>query len=261
MKMKLIRKPKSRITSKRDPAKPMLHFAEYIKILLFSLKEKRHTQLERAEFLFIKKYATSILKEDELLFDIGANHGNFVKSIDKHAPEVPIFSFEPLPALKNTLESLCRQKNNLKYINKAVGSKNGTTTINCFDVTELSSVNPMIDNAYNGNEGSHQVCSVEVITLDSFISTNNIKLPVHIKIDTQGYELEVLKGCEHSFERGQIKSIYIEMATKQKYQDQAIYFEIDSFLRGNGFYLFDINPFYHENGNQLTEYDAIYVLG
>lgn len=77
-----------------------------------------------------------------------------------------------------------------------------------------------------------------------------------IKLDTQGTELEILKGAEHVLSNTQY--ILTEMNNHQLYRGGCQYYQVDEYLRERGFKLMDLIITYRDQG-RLSEYDAIYV--
>jgi hypothetical protein len=96
--------------------------------------------------------------------------------------------------------------------------------------------------------------NIIIIKLDSEIPKDE-KINI-IKIDVQGYELEVLKGAEIILNRTSF--ILLEMNNHEGYQGSPKYYEIDSFLRNHGFQIFDIFPSTRDKG-RLVEWDSIYI--
>ncbi len=80
-----------------------------------------------------------------------------------------------------------------------------------------------------------------------------------LKIDTQGYELEVLKGVKKGLEEGRIKIILVELMTVQKYASSALYSDIFNFLSEYNYSLYDTNHGVYENNGRLSEFDAILI--
>ena len=102
---------------------------------------------------------------------------------------------------------------------------------------------------------------LEVDTEKIQISKLDVEIPDYfhiliLKIDVQGYELEVLKGARESLKRTVI--VTLEMNNHIGYLGSAKYFEIDEYLRNAGFILYDIFPS-SKIEKQLAEWDSIYL--
>jgi hypothetical protein len=84
---------------------------------------------------------------------------------------------------------------------------------------------------------------------------------VILKIDTQGFEMEVLKGAEGLLKRQVFHYVIVELMTVRKYAGAALYDEIFEYMHKLGYKLYDVNPVFYEQSNQkLTEFDAIFML-
>ena len=101
--------------------------------------------------------------------------------------------------------------------------------------------------------------TAKIITLDSIFNeyiTNNDK--VFLKVDTQGYEKEVLDGVKNSIKY--IKIIELEMSTVPLYESQELYQYFFKFLNNNGFNLWSIKPeFIDPKNSQTLQFNATFV--
>lgn len=77
-------------------------------------------------------------------------------------------------------------------------------------------------------------------TLDSVLEQNRVADVDFLKIDTQGTELDILRGAERTLSK-HVFGIEIEAEFVELYKGQALFADIDTFLRGKGFILFDLN--------------------
>ena len=91
--------------------------------------------------------------------------------------------------------------------------------------------------------------------------------PDFVKLDTQGTELYILKGMQHTLTRS-IFGVEVEVEFIEMYLDQPLFNKVDSFMRERGFHLFDLKKYYWQrkcgigfDGNhkgQLVHGDALY---
>ena len=80
---------------------------------------------------------------------------------------------------------------------------------------------------------------------------------VFLKLDTQGYEKNILNGATESLKN--IKGVQIELALKPTYNEQPNFKEIFNILEEAGFTLYSIEEgFEDENSGRLLEVDAIF---
>ena len=91
--------------------------------------------------------------------------------------------------------------------------------------------------------------------------------PDFVKLDTQGTELYILQGMQHTLTRS-IFGVEVEVEFIEMYRDQPLFNKVDSFMRERGFHLFDLKKYYWRrkcgigfDGNhkgQLVHGDALY---
>ena len=182
------------------------------------------------------------------IIDIGANKGQFALAARKTFPEARIDSFEPLSAAADIFEKVFQNDDNTFLHRIAVGKKEDVATIHVSNKADSSSLLPIGENQvslFPGTEEFEQR-SIKVAPLNSIIEMNDIQQPAMLKIDVQGYELEVLYGCQSLFHK--INYIYCECSFVELYKDQALTHEIIEFLNQNGFKLSGI---YHVHYNKL----------
>lgn len=138
------------------------------------------------------KIMNDVLKKGETFIDIGANIG----LMSLHASRIignrgEVLSFEPLSDTYNILlQNIALNKaNNIKAKNIAIGSTNGMVEI--FNGTDL---NRGTSSLIKTNQGQSSR-KVPIKRLDTYLDKNPIDSITCIKIDVEGWELEVLKGA------------------------------------------------------------------
>jgi len=150
----------------------------------------------------IKKY----INHGDTVIDVGGNMGFFVLILNELVgPSGKIYSFEPSRRLKERLEATIINNNlqNVIVVNLALGESEGTTTLHYNPKqTGLSSI---VTNFESGSLNE----DIQVTTLDKF-SENISNRVSFIKIDTEGYEPQVLSGAKELIKRDK-PTIYIEL--------------------------------------------------
>jgi FkbM family methyltransferase len=81
--------------------------------------------------------------------------------------------------------------------------------------------------------------TVTCMTMDEFCDRHGFTEVDFIKLDTQGSELEILRGGAQALRRA--FAVEVEVEFVQEYLGQALFGEVDAFLRGHGFQLFDLS--------------------
>jgi len=190
----------------------------------------------------------------DLIFDIGANKGQFSEKIRASGYKNKIVSFEPLIDAYEQLQ--ITSKNDKDWIihpRSAVGSHDGTIEINVSKNSVSSSILPMHDNHKQAAPGSVYVDTQEtaITKIDSVLELYQKEdSTLFMKIDTQGYESEVLKGATKALEK--TKGLTIELSLVQ-------WKDLMSKIESLGFTLWAIQPgFTHPVNGQTLQVDAIF---
>jgi len=160
-------------------------FKNWFKSLILGKKHKEHI---KKRMLFY----SSFVFNNELCFDIGANIGNRVRPLLNIGAK--IIAVEPQQKCIKVLDYKFGRK--IEIIPKGVGAKESVKdfyianehTSSSFSKKWIDSVKKDRFKKYNWNK----IVKMEITTLDKLIEKYG--LPVFIKIDVEGYELEVLKG-------------------------------------------------------------------
>ena len=236
----------------------------------FIISQKGGQGISTGNYRFYSNLKTILNFQDNKkrihFIDVGANDGWFAKIIMRFFPDARITSFEPLKSQQIFLEKISRKNINFKYICSAVGDFNGSGEITEYKTTGLSTLKKIDQNyEYFAKHYSQEIINtytVPIVKLDNEMLEEIKESEITIlKIDTQGYELETLKGSIELLKLQRIQYIIIELMTIRKYSGAALYNEILDFLHNYGFKICDINlSGYEENSGILSEFDALFML-
>jgi FkbM family methyltransferase len=169
------------------------------------------------------------------VIDVGANTGQFASNARRIYPAATIYSFEPLAAC---FEQLNRQAERLQPMHCfpfALGSTNASENIHVNTESASSSMFTLGDRHKEAFPSARQSREeqVEVRTLDSVSSELQCKPGILIKIDVQGYELEVLKGSERIL--SETDTLIVETSFSRLYEGQPLFQDIYQFLSDRKF--------------------------
>lgn len=155
---------------------------------------------------------------DPTVLDVGANVGQTIELFRESFPAAHIHSFEPSPRTYRQLEGRHRSTPDVKLWNCGVGAADGKLPFHENTVSDMSSFLAPGSEAWGQVEGTTEV---DVVTLDGFCARNGIETIDVLKSDTQGYELEVIKGAERLLEERRIRLILCEVNFADMYRGQA----------------------------------------
>src|SRR3989339_777389 len=245
-------------------------FYQGLRFWPFTVKFIRHPIYKQAQFFYSKHFShyynfekliltIDNLKDTKYFLDIGANIGFYSLLVVKRRPEIKIISFEPV---RETFDRLIKniKKNNFTNITAHnIGLANENTRRDIFLTTELG------HNSFLSN--SNLVEKVLVKKTDDFLVLKDKK--IFIKIDTEGYEFEVIKGMEELLKNNacQIVFEFTPKFYRKFYQDDHAPAKLLSFLEQRNFQITFLDFFGAENrGEQFMvwarnkNYKAQFVL-
>lgn len=189
----------------------------------------------------------------QVLYDVGANIGQFGMKVRQRGYAGKIVSFEPVSSVFDELKQVAERDGNWDVARCAIGAKNGETTIHISRNTQFSSVKPLAqrastidpDSSFAGSE------TVEVKTLDELVKPNGGAY--FIKIDTQGFEREVLDGGKTAV-AGAV-GLLMELPIINTYDDTWTFHEAVGHMRGLGFIPCQIDPVGHHQADPMAVID------
>lgn len=182
------------------------------------------------------------------LVDIGANRGQFALVARRCWPTAHIYSFEPLAAPCQRFRALFGRDSQVRLIPSGIAPVRERRAIHLSRRDDSSSLLPIGAQAefFPGTEEAGRV-DVEVGPLGDWLTATEIEPPAFLKIDVQGYEGEVLRGCGSLLER--FSYVYVEASFLELYEGQALVDEVIRFLQDAGFRLAgSYNPTYARDG-------------
>ena len=178
----------------------------------------------------------------DLILDIGANRGQFASGIRSVGYTNKIISFEPLPdAYQLITKAASSDKLWSVHQRGAIGDYDGQVEINVSGNSVSSSVLPMMESHSSAAQTSAYIGleNVPIYRLDTvakkYLSPEN---NVFIKIDTQGFEWQVLDGATETLKNAQ--GVLCEMSLVSLYEGQRLWMDMLKRLESEGFMLWTI---------------------
>jgi FkbM family methyltransferase len=197
----------------------------------------------------------------DCVFDVGANKGQYRDFLRLAVGfNGPIISFEPVHA---TFESLsARAKSDPSWIvkNYALGDRDGKTEINVMASSSLTSfLEP--DQSHLKLE-KNVILDKETVSIRRLDSLENeldsvLGKNCYLKLDTQGYDLQVCNGAGKFLER--VMALQSEMSVIPIYQGMPSYIESLQYFNSVGFTLSGMFPVRLDSNLQLVEFDCVMV--
>ncbi|MGG1664103.1 FkbM family methyltransferase [Brevibacillus sp. NRS-1366] len=200
-------------------------------------------------------------KNISLVLDVGANTGQYVGTIRQQGYVGNILSFEPLSEEFAQLSENASQDPKWECKHMALGSYNGLCEMNRAGNSYSSSILPMLDKHLSNAPDSIYV-GKETVSISRLDSLGQEILGGHeriyLKIDTQGYEMEVLKGCERVLDK--VEAIELELSVVPLYDRQILYQQLIQYLDILGFDLVWMERgFSDQTTGEVLQFDGIFL--
>lgn len=216
---------------------------KYVSLLILELFDNFHKK-KIFNFLLKKQY-----KKLNIVFDIGAHKGESIVSFNRYFEIDHIYSFEASPLtfriLKDRLPKLksSLKKTKLNIENLAVGSKSGKKYLKQIKESSSSTIKDLNTNSKYfkkkkkflglNNQNFFKKIIVNQVTIDNYMKIKKIRKIDFLKIDTEGYEYEIVKGALKNLKN--IKLILFEHHYDDMIKKGYKFSDINSFLKKNNF--------------------------
>jgi FkbM family methyltransferase len=197
------------------------------------------------------------------ILDVGANEGQYANLLRSFGYAGRVISFEPVSTTYNRLARQSSSDPNWAVHNCAVGSCNGSLEMNIMDGDQFSSLLSL--NSYGRTQFPTQTRvarteRVNVVRLDSIMDaiTEGLDEPkIFLKIDTQGYDLEVVEGAAGCI--GSILGLQSEIALRPIYEKMPNYLTSLTKLNELGFSITSLVPVSRDSDLRVIEFDCFLV--
>lgn len=201
--------------------------------VLAALKSRQFDQIFKS---FPHRAALLNHRQISVVVDVGANTGQFARKLRKLGYPGTIISMEPMTAEYKKLVSISSADPLWHCSQIAIGSSETEVEINIAGNSYSSSILPMLDRHVAGAPDSGYIGTekVKMTTLDAilpYLAQHQERL--YLKLDVQGYEMEVLKGAQQTL--SYVDVIEMELSLVPLYEHSVLYDEMIAYLEPLGF--------------------------
>ena len=195
----------------------------------------------------------------DLVLDVGANEGQFAAGLREAGYAGEIVSFEPISAVFAKLAAHAAGARGWTARRLALGDRVGTAEIAVTEHSVYSSLKPHAAWRRGGQNPDTAVIgteSVELTTLDRIFAPFAGRA-VFLKIDTQGFEQQVLAGAAESLQK--ITAVQLELSIVHFYEQVWPLTEAIGFMERAGFVIAQLRPVDYLAGTaSLAEIDCVF---
>lgn len=208
-------------------------------------------------------------------FDVGANDGKWAIHYARHEPKTFVVAFEPTPVLAQHIAEQTSNLKNFLIVKNAVSDYNGSATFNvaaqddwgCSSLLEFSDKSKTDWPGRTDFKVTEKI-DVDVIRLDRFVMEYNVPRIDYLKIDTQGCDLNVLKGCGEFLSLVREGCMEAGASTDILYNGQNTKDESIKFLNESGFEVTrietndihnnEVNIFFRNPNPRVIKFDKVW---
>lgn len=216
--------------------------------------------------LDVSMYVSNLIKHLNIncVIDVGANRGQYALSLRANGYKDHIFSFEPLRENYAILLALSQKDPKWHIFNVALGNEDSKKPIHVANATEFSSFlkpSTYSKNIFEDQVSINKVEEVPIRRLDSIKDdiTGPVPQPrIYLKMDTQGYDLEVFRGAGALLQN--VLALQSEISVFPLYDGMTDYIQSLTQYRNSGFEVSAFYPVCHNAKNlALIEFDCVMV--
>jgi FkbM family methyltransferase len=208
-------------------------------------------------FAGVEHYAV-LNSEFKTIVDIGANKGQFALACRERLPLAHIISFEPLKIPAKIFKALFGKDAKVNLNEVAIGPHAIRSVMHVSAHEDSSSLLPIGPNQIELYPGTQEknIIEINVAPLSSYLTLEEIKSPAMLKLDVQGFEMEVLKGCESMIEK--FDFIYCECSFIELYSGQKLAYEVIEWLHQRQFNFVGVFNTSYDHSGQAIQADFLF---
>jgi FkbM family methyltransferase len=197
----------------------------------------------------------------DCVLDVGARYGEYAETLRGLGYTGRLVSFEPVAEHFEILERAARTDPEWHVRRLALGSETATRTINVTrgsHFTSFLTASEFGRETFPETEVEHEE-QVEVRRLDDLFAevVPGDEPRVFLKLDTQGWDLEVLRGAPRSLDA--VVAVQSEISVKPVYDGMPSYLEVIPYLNERGFELSGLFPVGRDERLRVLELDCVLV--
>ncbi len=194
------------------------------------------------------------------MLDVGAHLGQFGQLLRRIGYEGEIVSFEPVLSVFAALAGTVKDDVRWQAHRLALGAEDGTAELNVPKATDFASFlqpNEFSLAEFEGHTAVERTEQVPVRRLDGVVDAYAPGARLFLKLDTQGWELEVLAGAAETLER--VAALQVELAFQPVYDGMPRAADVRRFLAERGFAVAGFFTVTRDSDLRLIEADCVMI--
>ncbi len=212
---------------------------------------------------FIGRFAHQMYTRDlikkldvNVVIDVGASLGWYSKHLRMMGYYKQILSFEPVPEDYASLVNMAKDDPAWQTFNMALGKSNGTAEFNVIRSTDSGTVYSSFLTHVEQKTDRKEVVTIkrldDVLT-EALVGVDNPR--IFLKVDTQGFDLEVVGGAEKYLDK--VVALQSEISVDPEYEGMPHYTQSLEYYESLGFSLMDLFIVNRTDYKGILEYDCV----
>jgi FkbM family methyltransferase len=192
----------------------------------------------------------------KVIYDVGANIGTWTLLAKSFFKDAEIHAFEPLAGHTQQFLNNTKTLDNTHLHAFCLGNINSTSVINISSFSDSSSIldaTPLEFEEFQIKKIKEETVAVKRIS--TLIEQGSLPSPDLIKLDVQGFELEVLKGAESHLDS--VQFLIAEVSFKEYYHKQPLFLDIANYLAQHHFSIYAFGQS-TPTGGELGQIDVLF---
>lgn len=187
------------------------------------------------------------------ILDIGANVGEWSDMIKGIWPQADLFLFEADKVNTDILN-----KKGYKYFIALLGDEEKNVDFFCCPSARFQTGNSIFKEKTHHYTGDRlEIRTVQMKTLDTIVSNNEINNVDFIKLDIQGAELLALEGGKNTLSKAEV--VLLEVALLEYNEGAPMLSEVVSYMDNAGFQAYDVVELHYLPNKLLSQLDVLFV--
>ncbi len=219
--------------------------------------------VRQSKDVFIERHLHNLFKHHRIdcVIDVGANRGQYAGSLRNMGYKGEIHSFEPTTRAYQELQSRSLNDARWHIYQLAIGRHGDNMEINIAAYDDLSSF--LKASQYSTDTFQHKsritgTEMVEIKRLDEVFSDGMDNHRIHLKMDTQGYDLEIFAGVGDLIK--QVVTLQSEISIRPLYDGMPDYITALQVFRDAGFSISGLFPVTRDKRDlTVIEFDCVMV--
>jgi FkbM family methyltransferase len=209
--------------------------AEWAKLQCVSAVSSDGAALRSRASLLKANYLSGLNFSARAVIDVGAWTG--IGKLYAAFPDLPSVLVDPQRDVPELLES---RPKDCTFVNKALGNRPG------FGMLRVSGAkSSFLEQTSLTSDGSTETYAIEIITMDQLIEEVHLTGPFGVKLDTEGYEIEIINGLDRH--ASQVEFVICEARIREGLQSGSQFSDLVASMRDKGFLFYNFLSGHHRH--------------